>query len=123
MTIYVFIFKHSMDSMALTPVEKYPGISTKKKSVTWNERQLTVTNLINEASALIDIFNEVSIMLGPEVNLKRSKEDEIDPSAVNIPNSKWKPILSESCADLCNALTKFKPHKHLSSVELLSLPK
>lgn len=111
-----------MASMTLTPVEKRPSNSMKKKSVTWNERQLAVTKLINEASALIDIFNEVSIMIGPEMNLKLPK-DEINPSSLSIPKSKWEPILSESCSDLQETLTNFKPRHHLSSTQLLTLPK
>lgn len=108
--------------MTLTPVENRPKTSIKKKTVTWNERQLAVTKLIHEASALIDIFNEVSIMLGPDTDLKSAK-DEINPTSITIPKSKWQPILSESCNDLQNTLTNFHPRHHLNSTQLLSPPK
>lgn len=105
--------------MTLTPVENRPKTSTKKKSVTWNERQLAVTRLIHEASALIDIFNEVSVMIGPEIDLKSTKDD-LNPSSITIPMSKWQPILTESCNDLQTTLTNFKPRHHLSSAQLLA---
>lgn len=113
--------------MTLSPMESRRGIvdgkSAKKKSVTWNDRQLAVTKLINEASALIDIFNEVSCMIGPDMNLKCSinmaTQNSTEPS---IPESKWQPILCESCNDLQKTITNFKPHKYLSSTQLLDLP-
>lgn len=108
--------------MTLSPLQNRPPKSgTKKKSVTWNDRQLAVTKLINEASALIDIFNEVSIMLGPEMSINKSAIRDDD--KINIPKSKWQPILSESCNDLENSLTNYNPRHHLSSTQLLALPK
>lgn len=113
--------------MTLTPMEtrrkSADGKSSKKKSVTWNDRQLAVTKLINEASALIDIFNEVSCMIGPDMNLKCSINVAAQsPMGLNIPESKWQPILSESCNDLQKTLTNFKPHNHLRSTQLIDLP-
>ncbi|XP_031619605.1 uncharacterized protein LOC116338469 [Contarinia nasturtii] len=110
-------------SMTLTPLQNRSKACTtkKKKSVTWNDRQLAVTKLINEASALIDIFNEVSIMLGPEMNL--SKHPTIEGDRMNIPKSKWDPILSESCNNLEKTLTNYRPREHLSSAQLLALSK
>lgn len=107
--------------MTLTPLQKRPKTATKKKTVTWNERQLSVTKLINEASALIDIFNEVSTMIGPEMNLKPMPIN--DSNAINIPKSKWDPILSASRKDLEKTLTQYEPKQHLSSAQLLALPK
>lgn len=113
--------------MTLAPMEdrrrSVDGKSTKKKSVTWNDRQLAVTKLIHEASALIDIFNEVSCMIGPEMNLKCSTNVAARNSAeLDIPESKWQPILSESCNDLQKTLTNFKPHTHLPSTQLIDPP-
>lgn len=105
--------------MTLSPLQKRPKSNTKKKSVTWNDRQLAVTRLLSEASALIDIFNEVSMMLGPEMNLNKFPCDESN--KVNIPKSKWKPILSESCNDLEKTLTNYRPRNHLNSSQLLAL--
>lgn len=107
--------------MTLTPMQMRPKTNTKKKTVTWNDRQLAVTKLLNEASALIDIFNDVSIMLGPEMSLNRMPVNNFN--AINIPNSKLDPVLSESCKDLQNTLTSYKPKKHLSSAQLLAMPK
>lgn len=108
-------------SMTLAPLENRPKPITKKTSVTWNERQLAVTTLINEASALIDIFNEVSMMLGPEMNLNKFTTNEADQT--HIPKSKWEPILKLSCDDLKNSLKSYRPRKHLSSAQLLASPK
>lgn len=108
--------------MTLSPLgNRPPKSSTKKKSVTWNDRQLAVTKLINEASALIDIFNEVSMMLGPEMGVNKTTPREND--KITIPKSKWEPILSEACNDLENSLTNYRPQHHLSSTQLLALPK
>lgn len=108
--------------MTLAPVENRPKTSTKKKTVTWNERQLAVTRLIHEASALIDIFNEVSVMIGPDMDLKSTK-DEKNPTTITIPMSKWQPVLTESCNDLQMTLTNFKPRHHLTSAQLLARSK
>lgn len=120
-------FQNRLAAMTLSPMENrrksVDGKSTKKKSVTWNDRQLAVTKLINEASALIDIFNEVSCVIGPEMNLKCSINMAAqNPMELNIPESKWQPILSESCNDLQKRLINFQPHNHLSSIQLMDLP-
>lgn len=105
--------------MTLSPLQRRPKSSRKKKSVTWNDRQLAVTRLLNEASALIDIFNEVSVMLGPEMSLNQVPSDE----SVLIPESKLDPILTESCNDLEKALTNYRPRNYLSSAQILTAPK
>lgn len=120
-------FKSRLAAMTLSPMENrrkiVDGKNTKRKSVTWNDRQLAVTKLINEASALIDIFNEVSCMIGPEMDLKCSINMAVQsPTGVNIPESKWQPILSESCSDLQRTLTHFKPNSYMSSTQLMDLP-
>lgn len=110
--------------MTLTPMEKRHKIvvngNSTKKSVTWNDRQLAVTKLINEASALIDIFNEVSCMIGPDINLNCAiKMTAQRPTELNIPESKLQPILKESCKELQKSLKIFQPNNHLSSGQLL----
>lgn len=123
--VYLFLFLYifcRLASMTLSPLQNRPKANTtKKKSVTWNDRQLAVTKLINEASALIDIFNEVSIMLGPEMNISKHPINEAD--RMSIPKSKWDPILSESCNNLEQTLSNYRPREHLSSAQLLALPK
>lgn len=114
--------------MTLSPMEnRRKGVNdngTKKKSVTWNDRQLAVTKLINEASALIEIFNDVSCMIGSDMNLKCTINAAAQkPKELHIPESKWEPILNDSCNSLQNTLTNFAPNNHLSSAQLLNLPK
>lgn len=109
--------------MTLSPLQNQPSKKgTKKKMVTWNDRQLAVTKLINEASALIDIFNEVSIMIGPEMNITKTTTTHSD-EKICIPKSKWQPILNESCNDLEKSLKTYRPRQHLSSAQLLALSK
>lgn len=104
--------------MNLSPVPKKPKIA-KRKTVTWNDKQLAVTKLLDEASALIDIFDEMSMVLGPEVKLKNTAPiSKID--ILEIPKSKWDPILTASCNALQNTISNFKPHKHLTCSEILS---
>lgn len=110
-----------LTSMTLSPLQKRPNTNTKKKTVTWNDRQLAVTKLINESSALIDVFNEVSMMLGPEMCLNQMPMNDIN--VIDIPKSKLDPIFNESCKDLETSLQNFRPKQHLSSAQLLALPK
>lgn len=87
--------------------------SHKKKTVSWNDtQQEAVVNLLHEASALIDIFDQMSIILGPEVKLNNLPEKPME--TVEIPKSKWDPILTESCNSLQEKITNFKPHSHLN---------
>lgn len=104
--------------MTLSPMSERPKKSLKKKSVTWNDRQLAVTRLLNEASALIDIFDEMSMILGPEVKLNQTPCSESN--AVTIPESKLNLILSESCDALQEKLINFKPNHHLDSIQILA---
>lgn len=95
--------------MRLSPIPPKPFMtSTKRKSVTWNDgNHGAVKELLSEASALIDIFDQMSMILGPEVQLNapimRSADDII------IPASKWDPVLTESCNSLEEKLRNFKP--------------
>lgn len=56
--------------MRLSPAVHRRADSTKKKSVTWSDtHQQLLNNLLNEASNLIQLFDQVSILLGPKLNL------------------------------------------------------
>lgn len=103
--------------MTLSPLHKRVGYSTKKKTVSWRDRENAVTKLLNETSALIDVFYEVSVMLGPQLNLNPAPS--YDPNANQIEQSKWKPLLSESCNSLHKTLLDFEPKHHLSSSNVL----
>lgn len=80
----------------------------KKKTVSWSDTQeRAVTELISEASAMMDAFDEVSMLLGPNLQLN----DMIDVTEMSaLPESKWDPILTQSCKTLADELKKFKPH-------------
>lgn len=81
--------------------------STKTKSVTWNESQLAVTQLLNDTSALIDIFDELSMVLGPECTLNHPRNPVLE--TIDVPPSKLAPIVKESCASLERCLSLCKP--------------
>lgn len=84
--------------MMLSPVKRRETPSIKRKSVTWNENQLAVTRLITETNALIDIFDELAINLGPEIELSLSREPKL--STVEIPSAQFDSILENSCQEL-----------------------
>lgn len=111
----LFMF-HRMASMTLSPVHKRIGFSKKRKSVTWRDRQNAITELLNETSALIDIFYEVSIMVGPQNQL--NPISQID--SIEIKDSKWQPILSDSCEVLQKSLFNFESKHYNNSTKVLS---
>lgn len=93
--------------MRLSPIPpRQPSL--KKKTVSWSDlQQRAVAELITEASALMDVFDQVSMLLGPQVNLSASTKME----NTVIPPSKWGPILKKSCDDLEEELNNFKLHE------------
>lgn len=95
-------------NMRLSPLP--PKRTTlKKKTVSWSDTQeQAVTELISEASALMDAFDEVSMLLGPNLQLNNVIEVTADVKA--LPESIWDPILTKSCQSLADELKKFKPH-------------
>lgn len=98
--------------MRLSPITPRPSTGNGiRKSVSWDDRQhQAVSELLTEASALIDVFDQMSMILGPEVPLHSIPRESSDMLA--IPPSKWDPILSESCDLLNEKLQNFKPRHH-----------
>lgn len=94
-------------NMRLSPLPpKRPTL--KKKTVSWSDTQeRAVAELISEASAMMDAFDEVSMLLGPNLQLN-DMNDVTEMTA--LPESKWDPILTQSCQTLADELKKFKPH-------------
>lgn len=103
--------------MKLSPLHKRSKNTTKKKSVTWRDRQVAVTELLYETSALIDVFYEVSAFIGPQINLNSIPHPNSE--ANPILQSKLGPILSESCNDLMESLSNFEPKYHTNSKNIL----
>lgn len=98
--------------MRLSPIAPRPQTNSLRRAVTWNDgQQQAVTELLSEASALIDVFDQMSMILGPEVSLHPSPQTFAH--NVAIPPSKWDPILTESCNLLEEKLRSFKPRSHL----------
>lgn len=106
-----------MATMHLSPVpRRMPIKNSKGKSVTWNDKQLAVTRLLTETSALIDIFDEIGMRLGPNVDLKLPAVPHIEP--IVIPESKWDAALTDSCNSLEEKLFNFQPREHRSRTEM-----
>lgn len=105
-----------MASMTLSPVHKRIGFRKKRKSVTWHDRQNAITQLLHETSALIDIFYVVSIMLGPQIELNPIPEL----CSIEIKDSEWQPILSDSCEVLQKSLFNFESKHNINSTKVLS---
>lgn len=101
---FLFSYHHRVASMTLAPVHKRIGFSKKRKSVTWRDRQHAIIELLNETSTLIDIFAEVSIMLGPQIEL--NPIPQLD--SIEIKDSEWEPKLSDSCDILEKSLFNFQ---------------
>lgn len=100
--------------MHLSPVPRCKLNDTKNKSVTWSDAQeQSVSELISEASALLDTFDQVSsLLLLPPSMQSRNLQVVNKLSSVELPvASKWNPTLKEHCQNLAIELAKFKPHK------------
>lgn len=94
-------------------------LPTTPRHESWPKHQMAVNGLMNEAAILLDVFNGVSLALGPDVKLNNI--DAInDRVALHVPRSKWQSILSESCRDLQRCLTNFKPKSHVKSALLIT---
>lgn len=105
-------------AMHLSPVpRRVPTKNSKGKSVTWNDKELVVTRLLTETSALIEIFDQMAMRLGPNVELKHPTVPHIEP--IVIPESKWNAMLTDSCNLLEEKLLNFRPHEHKSRLEIM----
>lgn len=65
-----------------------------KKTVTWSDtQQRAVSDLLHEATALVDMFDHVSMLLGPDIKLHSIPPQE----EFKLPPPKWEPLLTKSC--------------------------
>lgn len=101
-------------SMYLRPLHWRPRILTHTPTYRpAHTQQIAVNALIDEAAALLELFNDVSLALGPYVKL--NDIDRIQSYDINVPASKWQPVLSASCTALEKCLANFTPKSHLHS--------
>lgn len=111
--------------MHLSPVQLRPPpiiSSQQRRNVSWNDQQQhAVSALLSEASALIDVFDQMSVILGPEVPLAVPLKSPAD--QLTIPPSKWEPILAESCLQLDEKLRNFKPRSHYNPLTQRRTPR
>uniref|UniRef100_A0A8W7Q3S0 Uncharacterized protein n=1 Tax=Anopheles coluzzii TaxID=1518534 RepID=A0A8W7Q3S0_ANOCL len=81
-------------NMRLSPVPPRKPRAPNQKTVTWSDRQhRAVSKLINEASALVDMFDHVSLLLGPDITLHKLPPQQ----EFQLPPAKWEPLLTKSC--------------------------
>lgn len=110
------ILGNRLMKMDLPPVTTVPPekprqrtITAPKKSVTWSDTQKQVVNdLIHEASNLINVFDKLSILLGPNIgNLGKIPSIEALKAEKSI--SKYREIGKQNCLELEEALKNFQP--------------
>ncbi|XP_053682834.1 uncharacterized protein LOC128733186 [Sabethes cyaneus] len=100
-------------NMRLSPIPARKPKTNNKKSVTWSDAQhRAVSDLLHEATALVDIFDQVSMLLGPDIKLHTIPVAEDD---FNLPPPKWEPLLTKSCHILEEKLAKVR---HLNCDDL-----
>lgn len=81
----------------------------KRKSVTWSDAQhQAVSQLMFEATALLDVFDNVAMLIGPDINVKLAPSTNFE--SLKLPESKWQPVLEKSSKDLDECLKHFQPH-------------
>lgn len=91
--------------MKLSPIPMRRNQNLSLKRVNWCDLQhKAVNDLILEASKLIDVFDDVAILLGPNLNLRSTIK--LEDSTVT-PLSKWAPILTQTCDLLDEQLKQF----------------
>lgn len=84
------------------------------KRVTWSDsQQKIVTNLVSEANALINIFDQVTMLLGPDLRLNPTPKFDENP----LPPFKMDSLLKTSCDVLEEKIMKIKP------IQLLEMDK
>lgn len=110
------IIGQRLSNMTLSPIPiRRPRLN--KKSVTWSDPHhiSAVSELITEASALVNIFDQVALILGPDIKLNKlpPKED------YSLPSLKWDPLLTRSCDILEDKLNELRPVK-LREIKKLS---
>lgn len=89
----------------------------KRKSVTWSDAQhQAVSELMFEASALLDVFDNVAMLIGPDLNAKLPPKATFE--TLKLPESKWQPVLEKSSKDLEECLKDFQPHVFSKSFEV-----
>lgn len=94
--------------MTLSPMVHRRTVSTKKKSVTWNDaHHKAVNDLLNEASQLIQIFDQVSMLLGPNLNLPPAPS-KVDLQRPILP-SMYTEMAQQDAEELKRQLENFKP--------------
>lgn len=103
--------------MHLSPIPAR-RVNFKRRSVTWSDAQhQAVSELMFEASALLDVFDNVAMLIGPDLNVKLPATKTTF-ETLKLPESKWQPILEKSSKDLEECLKEFQPHVFSKSFEI-----
>lgn len=87
------------------------------KHVTWSDtQQRVITELVTEASALMEMFDQVSLLLGP--NIRLNETPVLDDS--HMPPFKLDVLLKNSCDLLEEKINQIKPITLVDTEKLLS---
>lgn len=103
----------------LSPIpvrERRPG----KKEVTWSDTQVkVVSELMSEANALMEMFDQVAMLLGPDVKLHNVSDVE----EFVMPPSTYKEQLNQTCGRIEENLQRVEKlhNSHRSYVEVLPI--
>jgi len=103
--------------MKLSPITSRRP-SMKKKNVTWSDKEhLVIKEFLHEANELLNIFDKVTMLLGPDININNNLPNIND---IEIPEFKWDPILTNSCNLLDEKLQKIQPIHITENIESLN---
>ena len=85
------------------------------KQVTWSDSQLkVVSDLIEEANLLMEMFDQVAMLLGPDIKLHNVSEVE----DFVMPPSKYNTELSHSCDKIEESLRKLQGVQHTEKISI-----
>lgn len=110
-----------LGKMSLPPITAAPlqqekarsRVTSSKKSVTWSDsHQRAVNELLSEATNLIQVFDQISLLLGPNLgNLAQIPSIEALKEQVAVPHttSSFRTEGREACEELRKKLEEFQP--------------
>uniref|UniRef100_A0A1Q3FSL8 Uncharacterized protein n=1 Tax=Culex tarsalis TaxID=7177 RepID=A0A1Q3FSL8_CULTA len=114
------VIGNRLANMRLSPVPPRKPRAPNKKTVTWSDTQhRAVSELLQEATALVDMFDQVSMLLGPDIKLHAIPPPSQD--EFQLPPPKWEPLLVKSCDLLEEKLARVR-HLNFDDLDDLMQP-
>ncbi|EDS31627.1 conserved hypothetical protein [Culex quinquefasciatus] len=114
------VIGNRLANMRLSPIPPRKPRAPNKKTVTWSDTQhRAVSDLLHEATALVDMFDQVSMLLGPDIKLHAIPPPTQD--EFQLPPPKWEPLLVKSCDLLEEKLARVR-HLNFDDLDDLMQP-